>query len=112
MKKSTLRRTGRGMACPRSLHGRHKELWALYIEPCDWLVAPFDIIKADLVVRLKAECESGSLEAPKLALLRSLLTDIGHDPGSRLRIAGPDVRSVPTPASKFFDDIDNEEGAA
>lgn len=101
-----------GMTCPKHLKGRLRELWSRHIQPCTWLVSPFDEPKAEMAMRLMFEFESNprTIKLGKIHVLRALLSDIGLDGGTRKRLAGNDAPSARTEVSRYFDD--KPDGAA
>ena len=76
-----------GLEPLRKLKKRQRELWDGYIRRASWLTE-FDIPRAFMWVELHAQFEAdpAGMIAGKIAQLRALGSELGLDPGSRVRL--------------------------
>ena len=78
-----------GLEPPRKLSGRQLELWNAYIRKAPWLTE-FDVPRAFMWVNIHAEFERKpqKMVPGRIAQLRALGSELGMDPGSRMRLGG------------------------
>lgn len=87
---------------PTPLRGRPLALWRRFVSRAWWLTAT-DSPKAWLWCHLHAEAEESvaKMTAARLGQLRALGSELGFDPASRSRLAGPDP-TMKSPADRYF----------
>ena len=89
---------------PVKMTGRPAALWRRYVLPAYWLGSA-DGPKAWLWCELQAEAEASvaAMTAARLGQLRNLGGELGFDPVSRARMAGPAPSNNLDEAESYFD---------
>ena len=88
---------------PKQLTKSQQALWQRFVNPAHWL-SDFDTAKAYVWTCLQDEYQEDprAMNSARITQLRVLGTELGLDPGARVRI-GADYAPIEDPTDRFFD---------